>query len=164
MVQYIDDTFLSERLLQRRDISHKGDYGHACLVCGCDSMPGAASLATAAALKSGCGLVTLHTSAYSAQISAVSNPSAILSIDSNPCFSDTEKDWSRYTVIAAGPGIGRNDLTAKALEHLLSNQSKAGNPMVLDADALNLIAKHNRGSTAILYKSTNKRSKSHFDC
>lgn len=140
----IDKEYLSSRLLHRDNVSHKGDYGHLCLVCGCDSMPGAAALATAAALKSGCGLVTLHTSASAASVSAVMNPSAILSIDSKPYFSDCAKDWGNYNAVAAGPGLGRQPESACALERLLASQHAAGRPMVLDADALNLIAADKR--------------------
>lgn len=139
-MQTFTKEFLSGHLLYRADDTHKGDYGHLCLVCGCDCMPGAASLATGAALKSGCGLVTLHTSSFAAQISAVSNPSAILSIDRNQFFSDTDKDWSRYTTVAIGPGIGQHPLTADAFALLMENQRDLHRPMVIDADALNLIA------------------------
>lgn len=139
-VHKIDKSLLTGRLLFRENFSHKGDYGHLCLVCGCDSMPGAAVLATAAALKSGCGLVTLHTSAFAARISAAANPSAILSIDSGHSFSDMDKDWSRYTTVAAGPGLGTHPQTAAALARLMLAMREAGRPMVLDADALNIIA------------------------
>jgi len=103
-------------------------------------MPGAATLSTAAALKSGCGLVTLHTSAYAAQISAVTNPSAILSIDSKTYFSEFEGALSRYNAVAVGPGLGRNRLTEEALKKLMSGCCDAGCPMVIDADAINIIA------------------------
>lgn len=111
--------YLSPQLLTRNDDSHKGDYGHALLVCGCDAMPGAASLATGAALKSGCGLVTLHSSAYACQISAVSNPSAILSIDPSSCFSKDEFRLDRYSAVGIGPGLGKGGQTRTALASLL---------------------------------------------
>jgi len=142
MIQKIVKDFLSSRLMYRTNDSHKGDYGHLYLVCGCDSMPGAASLATAAALKSGCGLVTLHTSAFAAQVSAISNPSAILSIDSEPFFSAPDGDMSAYDAVAVGPGLGKHSLTVAALEELMRSQQAEGIPMVLDADALNIIAEN----------------------
>ncbi|MBR3386852.1 MAG: bifunctional ADP-dependent NAD(P)H-hydrate dehydratase/NAD(P)H-hydrate epimerase, partial [Bacteroidales bacterium] len=52
--------YLRPRLLHRENASHKGDYGHLLIVAGCETMPGAAVLATGAALRSGCGLVTVH--------------------------------------------------------------------------------------------------------
>lgn len=132
--------YLSPLLLTRNDDSHKGDYGHALLVCGCDAMPGAASLATGAALKSGCGLVTLHSSAYACQISAVSNPSAILSIDPSSCFSKDEFRLDRYSAVGIGPGLGKGGQTRTALASLLERMKEARIPAVLDADALNIIA------------------------
>ena len=51
----IDASYLRHCLLHRENDSHKGDYGHLLVVAGCQSMPGAAVLATGAALKSGAG-------------------------------------------------------------------------------------------------------------
>ena len=133
---------LSDYCLPRENTSHKGDYGHALLICGCDSMPGAASLATAAALKSGCGLVTLHSSASVCQISAVANPSAMLSIDDGPCFSRPEFNLNRYNAVGVGPGLGKNPMSQTALENLMERCRKSNIPMVLDADALNIIAEN----------------------
>ena len=47
-------------LRPRREDAHKGDFGHALLVCGSRGMVGAAVLAAMGALRSGCGLVTVH--------------------------------------------------------------------------------------------------------
>ncbi len=136
----IDRVLLKKFLLHREAVSHKGDYGHLLLVCGCDAMPGAAVLSVASALKSGCGLVTLHTSRFAAGVCAVANPSAMLSIDEAPCFSSREIDLSRYNAVAAGPGLGRDARTADALESLVESAARAGIPMILDADALNVLS------------------------
>ena len=138
----ITKELLSDYCLPRENTSHKGDYGHALLICGCDSMPGAASLTTGAALKSGCGLVTLHSSAYACQISAVANPSAILSIDDSPCFSQVEFNLSKYNAVGVGPGLGKDSQSKVALEELMESCYEADVPMVLDADALNIIAEN----------------------
>ena len=79
MLTQINPSYLRPRLLHRENESHKGDYGHLLLVGGCQAMPGAAVLATGAALRSGCGLVTLHTTARAAQAAVTSFPSAMLS-------------------------------------------------------------------------------------
>lgn len=129
-------------LLKRENDSHKGDYGHALLVCGCNRMPGAAVLATGAALKSGCGLVTLHSTAYACQISAVANPSAILSIDTSSCFSRIDLPLEKYNAVGVGPGLGKEGRTVTALKSLLARLKEAGIPAVLDADALNIIAEN----------------------
>ena len=58
MTSQLSPEYLRPRLLHRENDSHKGDYGHLLVVAGCETMPGAAVLATGAALKSGCGLVS----------------------------------------------------------------------------------------------------------
>ena len=93
-------------LLHRKDDSHKGDYGRLLIVAGCQTMPGAAVLATGAALKSGCGLVTLHSSGRALQAAANQFPSAMLSEDPGSCFSAIPLPTSSYSAIAVGPGLG----------------------------------------------------------
>ena len=101
------------RLLHRRDDSHKGDYGHLLIVAGCQTMPGAAVLATGAALKSGCGLVTLHSSGRALQAAANLFPSAMLSEDPGSCFSAIPLPVSAYSAIAVGPGLGQAPVTSR---------------------------------------------------
>lgn len=127
-------------LLHRRDDSHKGDYGHLLIVAGCQTMPGAAVLATGAALKSGCGLVTLHSSGRALQAAANQFPSSMLSEDPGFCFSAIPLPVSAYSAIAVGPGLGQAPVTVAALSDLMENAGQAGIPMVIDADALNIIA------------------------
>ena len=137
----IDKELLLPRLLRRENDSHKGDYGHLLIVAGCERMPGAAVLATGAALKSGCGLVTLHSTARALQACVNNYPSAMLSEDSARQFSTMPiADISRYAAIAAGPGLGREPVTARALEDLLCSARERAIPAVLDADALNLLS------------------------
>lgn len=130
--------YLRPRFLPRAEKSHKGDYGHLLIVAGCQSMPGAAVLATGAALVSGCGLVTLHSTSRALQAVVNNFPSAMLSEDHCEHFSRVPDALERYTVIAVGPGLGRDALTGEALHGLMA----AGRPMVLDADALNLLSEH----------------------
>ena len=138
MEGFIDQDYLRPRLLQRAEESHKGDYGHLLVVAGCETMPGAAVLATGAALVSGCGLVTLHSTRRALQAVVNNFPSAMLSEDPREHFSRVPEGLERYTAIAVGPGLGRDVLTGKALRGLM----EAGIPMVLDADALNLISEN----------------------
>ena len=131
---------LKPLLLSRSDDSHKGNYGHLLLVCGSDAYSGAAVLATGAALKSGCGLVTLHSCARALQATVNLFPSAMLSEDHAGHFSRLPSKLEKYSAIAAGPGLGQAPDTLGALQELLGTAKAAGIPMVLDADALNLIA------------------------
>lgn len=138
----ISEQYLRPRLLQRVNDSHKGDYGHLLVVAGCQTMPGAAVLATGAALHSGCGLVTLHSTERALQAVVNNFPSAILSEDPSCCFSRIPDSLGKYSAIAVGPGLGQRPETLAAIKELLSTAKSLHKPMILDADALNLIADH----------------------
>ena len=140
----ISPKFLRPLLKRREDDTHKGDYGHLLLVGGCQAMPGAAVLATGAALKSGCGLVTLHSTARAAQAAMSSFPSAMLSEDPGESFSRVPDGLLRFTAVAVGPGLGRTGQTEEAFEGLLTRIREQEDviPMVLDADALFILAAH----------------------
>ncbi|MBQ6177137.1 MAG: NAD(P)H-hydrate dehydratase [Bacteroidales bacterium] len=139
----IDPAYLRTRLLQRSEESHKGDYGHLLVVAGCQTMPGAAVLATGAALRSGCGLVTLHSTSRALQAVVVRCPSAMLSEEAGEAFSRVPVPMDRYTAIAVGPGLGRRPETAEALLLLLDVARQRHIPTVLDADALNILSELN---------------------
>ena len=136
----LDIAYLRPLLKTRSDDSHKGQYGHLLLVSGCQTMPGAAVLATGAALHSGCGLVTLHSTAYAVQAAVSTFPSAMLSLDPGNSFSRIPEGLMRFGAIAVGPGLGRSETTAKAFEILLARAQEEDIPMVLDADALGLLS------------------------
>ena len=138
----IDASYLRLLLLNRKEDSHKGDYGHLLIVAGCQSMPGAAVLATGAALKSGCGLVTLHSTPRALQAVVNNFPSAMLSEDPRNAFSRVPGPLDKYDAIAVGPGLGRDALSGVALHGLMGAAKAAGIPMVIDADALNLLSEN----------------------
>ena len=141
-METINEQYLRPRLLLRANDSHKGDYGHLLVVAGCQTMPGAAVLAAGAALHSGCGLVTLHSTERALQAVVNSFPSAILSEDPGCCLSRIPDSQGKYSAIAVGPGLGQRPETLAALKELLSTAKSLHKPMILDADALNLIADH----------------------
>ena len=136
----ITPEYLRPLLIHRENESHKGDYGHLLIVAGCRTMPGAAVLAAGAALRSGCGLVTLHSTGRALQAVVNNYPSAMLSEDPGEAFSRVPEALGRYSAIAAGPGLGRAPGTLSAFGALLAGARDARVPMVLDADALNLLA------------------------
>lgn len=138
---YITDTFIKKILLKRDKFAHKGIYGHALLICGSKGMAGAATLAIGAALRSGCGLVTTHIP-ESERFSLQANyPSALLSLDARTCFSELPSSLSQYTAIGIGCGLGKDQYTVEAFKQLLG---LVGKPMVIDADALNILADNYR--------------------
>ena len=136
----VQPEYLRPRLLHRKDDSHKGNYGHLLIVAGCERMPGAAVLATGAALKSGCGLVTLHSTPRALDAAVNNYPSAMLSEDSGKVFSAVPEDLQKYSAIALGPGLGTAPETGQALQNLLSEACRLVIPAVLDADALNILS------------------------
>lgn len=139
-MELIDTSYLRPRLLHRPVESHKGDYGHLLVVAGCQTMPGAAVLTTGAALRSGCGLVTLHSTSRALQAVVDREPSAMLSEEPWEAFSRLPQHLDRYSAIAVGPGLGRSPETKEALLTLLKVADERRIPVVIDADALNLLS------------------------
>ncbi len=117
--------------------SHKGDNGRLLLVCGKRGMMGAALLAGYAAVKSGTGLTTLHIP--SDERGAVHSyvPEIMVSEDPDNCFSHLPENVDAYDAIGIGCGLGTAPQTGKAIKALLARYRK---PMVIDADALNIVA------------------------
>lgn len=142
LYRYITSEIIQELKPKRETFAHKGTYGHALLICGSKGMVGAAVLSTGAVLRSGCGLVTLHIPAEERFAVQVNHPSAILSLDAQPYFSSPPHDLSKYSAIGIGSGMGQAHQTIEAFKALL--QSIHQIPLVIDADALNIIAEHYR--------------------
>ena len=126
-------------LHKRGKHSHKGTYGHALLIAGSTGKTGAAMLASESCLRSGVGLLTTHLPKSAMLPLQVYLPEAMISPDkSDNCFSELP-DLQPYNAIGAGPGLGKAPETATALKLLIQN---AKVPMVLDADALNIISEN----------------------
>lgn len=124
----------------RHKFDHKGTFGHALLVCGSLGKMGAAVLAARACLRSGVGLLTCQVPGCGLDVMQSSVPEAMCQTDpSESQWSCPPDDAALYACIGIGCGIGQHKATALALEALLKSADK---PMVLDADALNLLAKN----------------------
>ncbi len=124
---------LQKLLKLRSKFAHKGTFGKALLIAGSRTMSGAAVLAALGCLRSGVGLLNVH----STQTHALP-PEVLTSQDPNPDhWSIVPRDFHNYTAIGVGSGIGTHGQTLTALEatiELIENR-----PLVLDADALNLL-------------------------
>jgi hydroxyethylthiazole kinase-like uncharacterized protein yjeF len=119
-------------LLKPREAdSHKGTYGHALLVAGNIGRMGAAAIAARACLRSGVGLLTVNVST-SERFALPTIPEAMLLMREN-----TEINYDLYTAAGIGPGLGTTIDSEKLLVEILQNFKL---PIVLDADALNIIA------------------------
>ena len=130
--------YLLPFLIDRNRFSHKGDYGHGVLVAGSLGKAGAAVLAAGAALRSGLGLLTVHIPGIMYNILQAAVPEAMVTLDPHPHFISAITIPDKTTALGIGPGIGKNAETISALEQWLT--SKPNVPMVLDADALNILA------------------------
>lgn len=126
----------------RNQETTKHDYGHGLLIAGSYGKMGCAILAAEAALRSGCGLVTVHLPSRCVDPMQMAFPEAMVSIDpSDTLFSHVPEHLDRYAAVALGPGIGTDTVTCEALHRLL-RERPANLPLVLDADALNILALH----------------------
>lgn len=130
--------FIGSLLKSRRLHAHKGDFGHALLIAGSSGKGGAALLAAEACLRSGAGLLHVHlpSALHSALLSRL--PEAMISIEPGECFLQLP-DIEQYNAIGIGPGLGIAPETASALKLLIQ---QATVPLVIDADALNILAEY----------------------
>jgi len=137
------DAFLMEPNALRKELKHryandhKGVFGHALLVAGAFGTMGAAVIAGRAVLRSGAGLLTCHVPRSGYEIMQISFPEAMCKIDVHRYRTTEVGDLSPYATIGAGPGLGTEVMTAAALRSVLERYDR---PMVLDADALNIIS------------------------
>lgn len=123
----------------RPRFGHKGTFGHALLLVGSRGMMGAGVLATQACLSGGCGLVTAHIPAQGELIMQISFPEAVLSLDPANDWISVLPNLARYQAIGIGCGIGKREESAQVLLELIQ---KTQVPLVLDADALNILSEH----------------------
>lgn len=127
------------RILRRRPLfASKADFGTALIYAGSYGMMGAATMAALGALRCGAGKVTIESPKCGYPIIQSSVPEALFSANQGEMYIDHMRPAHQYNAIAAGPGIGTNEATVRALEELLLTTKT---PLILDADALNCIAK-----------------------
>jgi NAD(P)H-hydrate epimerase len=127
----------------RSTFEHKGTRGHLLLAAGSKGMMGAAVLAARAALRSGCGLLTVHAPSSGRSVLQTSVPEALFSADIHAEKITRIKGLEGRNVWAIGPGIGTDKQTQ---QWLIQTLKECLVPLVLDADALNLIAQHAQGA------------------
>ena len=129
----------AENILRKRsDFVHKGSMGHAFLVGGSYGKMGAMVLAASAALRAGAGLVTTCIPSCGYNIMQTAVPEAMCATSGTEAVVAIHPP-ANSTVIAIGPGLGTDGGSANALATFLESWSR---PVVLDADALNIIAAH----------------------
>ncbi|WP_346239092.1 NAD(P)H-hydrate dehydratase [Niabella insulamsoli] len=138
--QLINSQFAGRITKLRPTFSHKGNFGHALLVAGSFGKMGAAVLCTKACLRSGAGLVSVHVPAKGVDIMQISAPEAMCQVDANSdVITSINYALGSYATVGIGPGIGQNEATKQLLPQLFKQFQK---PMVIDADALNILSQH----------------------
>ena len=123
-------------LPRRSRVAHKGNFGHLLLVGGNEGMPGAILLAAESALHCGAGLVTVATRKNHLTALAVRCPEVMgVGVKTGSGLGSLTDGKS---AIVIGPGLGRDDWGLQLLQEVLATRC----PVVLDADALNLLSHH----------------------
>lgn len=129
-----------KKLLKKRDrFAHKVNFGRVMLIEGSYGKMGAAVLSARGCLRSGAGLVTVHVPRCGYDIMQTAVPEAMVSVDVNERYIFSIPDLEPYNALGIGPGLNQHVDTYDVLYRILENYNK---PIVLDADALNIIAAH----------------------
>ena len=133
----LDYDSIKHQLSRRDREAHKGSYGHVLVIGGDKGFGGAALMTGMSAARSGAGLVSVathpdHCAAFLARcpelmVKGVQDSADLVSL------------MPSATVIVLGPGLGQSDWSQVCLKLALSNLTKHKVPVVLDADALNLL-------------------------
>lgn len=137
--EIVDQEIIKKYIPKKRSkFAHKGDFGHILIAGGSRGKTGAVVLSASAALRTGSGLVTTYTPHVSSQISQTVLPESMNKQDKGENFLEGfTLESNDYDAIGVGPGMGFNKKTTKSLTEILKATHK---PMVIDADALNIIS------------------------
>ncbi len=144
MQHTLDRGFVMEVIPARARRAHKGHFGRLCVVAGSSRYRGAALLAADGALRCGTGVVQLASTEAVCAAAAVRLPCCTLlplaenaGIIANNAADAIDYSWP--TALLAGCGLGNGAAQAPLI---MAIAARAGGPLVLDADALNLLAGH----------------------
>ncbi len=140
----IDPRDWPNRLQRRARDTHKGTFGHALIIGGSLDYVGAMDLAGRAALRGGCGLVTLRVPEPIGLRVGGGTPELIVrtaeATDTGSLASRLEATWrssiDQYDVVAIGPGMTRHEETRHLVEQMVSECPR---PLILDADAITVL-------------------------
>ncbi|MEO8712827.1 MAG: NAD(P)H-hydrate dehydratase, partial [Parafilimonas sp.] len=117
----------------RKAFTHKGNYGHALIIAGNTGKMGAALMATHACLRTGAGLTTVNVPERFLNAVHAQLPEAMCNLR------EDDLNFEKINVVGIGPGLGAE----KDAQHLVEKTlQQFKQPMVIDADALNIISKN----------------------
>lgn len=145
--------FFSELLPKRSAGGNKGTFGKLLVVAGSEDMSGAALLCAESALRVGAGMVKVvtHESNRTALQTGLPEAMTLFYGENDDVTEELQKAWKWADGIVAGPGMGTKEAAERLLAQLLT---EADRPLVLDADALNMLA-----GSALLMELAQKREK-----
>jgi len=135
--EYIEDYQIKNILRSRSRFAHKTDFGRVLLITGSKGKMGAAVLSALACIRAGAGLVTTYIPNCGYEIMQATVPEVMVETDPDENNFTHCPETMIYDSIAIGPGLGTHSDSALAFADLLKKHQK---PMVLDADAINLLA------------------------
>lgn len=135
----LEERDVQRMLPKRKKFQHKGDFGRVQVFSGSFGKMGAAFLCGKAVLRAGAGLVTLHIPQCGYDMIQTSLPEAMVTVDKLRNEISSGQILENTDAICVGPGLGTSDSTVSWLKAFLKGNDK---PIVLDADALNILALH----------------------
>lgn len=136
----VERSYVRKVLPPRHPFESKADSGDAIIFGGSYGMLGASVLAAKAALRGGCGKVTVHGPRCGYFVLQTAVPCALFESDPGDLAINTIELKRNYNAVAIGPGMGTVDATIDALDSFLKIANANSRPLILDADALNCIA------------------------
>lgn len=134
---YLINSDILPLLKERSRFDHKGTFGHGLLIAGSEGKMGAAVLGAKAALRSGIGLITCHIPSGGNLIMQSTVSEAMVMKDKSEKYISEIGSAEIFSAVGIGPGIGTDSETQLALKSFLAECNK---PLVLDADALNILS------------------------
>lgn len=137
--QFVTESWIKSKLKKRSKFSHKGTFGRGLLIVGSYGKMGAAILATKATLKAGIGLLTVQVPSCGYEILQTVVPEAMVITDGHPQFISKIEGTNTFDTVAIGCGLGKEMLTTQAMQAFLKTHFQ---PMILDADALNILSEN----------------------
>jgi NAD(P)H-hydrate epimerase len=136
---YITKAYIKTLLKKRNKFDHKGTFGHALLLAGSRGKAGAAVISAGACLRSGTGLLTVHSTADVNNALLQHFPEAMSEKDSNDSYISEINQPEKYDAVGFGPGVGLEKDTEQTMKKLLQYYSGR---MVIDADGLNILSEN----------------------
>lgn len=122
---------------RRMQFSHKGTYGHCLVIGGSNGMWGAPIMTAKACLRAGAGLVTVHTGGAGAQAVHANLPEVMVLSDAERHFVSELPELNKFSHVIIGPGLGQSPESVQVFKSLIQISPV---PLVIDADALNILA------------------------